>query len=72
MSPWAVKEALDKGIPLFGLWNILTKEWALDCFDYVRLFANEIDAHEFKTICSTYNCDTYEIKLWDDKESFCK
>lgn len=51
--------------PLFGIFNIYTKQWALDCFDEPRLFTDPQQALDYKNACIDYNNDNFKIEMWN-------
>lgn len=56
---------LKNKIPVYGIINIHTKKWVLDCFDDPRLFAEAEEALDYKTKCLDYNNDNFKVETWD-------
>lgn len=47
----------------FGLYNLLTQSWALDCFDYPRRFVTRAEAENYKP--ALQDASSFEVRLYE-------
>ena len=56
-----------EGRQLFGIYDLINKEWPLDCFDSPRVFFSAESAEDYRTKCKDYNSARYEMRVYQEK-----
>lgn len=56
-----------EGQVTYGIYDLESKEWTLDCFDYPRLWNDTALAEGYRVACLTYNSGRYEVREYETR-----